>query len=101
MRVVVAAVGTEHMVDVAAAEDEDPVEAVGADGSHPPLGERVRVWCLDWRANYGDALRPEDLVEGATELRVTIVDEEPERLRIAELHNEVARLLGNPTAVRV
>jgi hypothetical protein len=44
--VVVAAVDAEHVLEVAAPEDEDPVEAVGANGAHPPLGEgvRVRLW---------------------------------------------------------
>lgn len=56
---------------------------------------------LDRRADDLDALRAEDLVEGVTELRVAIVDEEPERLLVAELHDEVARLLGDPASVRI
>ena len=44
---------------------------------------------------------PEDLVEGVAELGVAIVDEEPERLLVAELHDEVARLLGDPASVRI
>jgi len=43
----------------------------------------------------------EDLVEGVAELAVAIVDEEPERLLGAELHDEVACLLGGPASVRV
>src|SRR5439155_25356140 len=35
------------------------------------------------------------------ELPVAIMDEKPERLLVAELHNEVSRLLGGPTAVRI
>jgi hypothetical protein len=37
--VVVAAVDAEHMLEMAAAEDEDPVEAVGANRAYPTLGE--------------------------------------------------------------
>jgi len=70
--VVVKAVDAEHVLEMAAAEDQDPVEAVGASGAHPALGEGVRVRGLDRCANHLDALRPEDLVEGTAELRVAI-----------------------------
>jgi hypothetical protein len=99
--VVVAAVDAEHVLEMAAADDEDPVEAVGANRAHPALGEGVRVWGLDRRANHLDALGPEDLVEGVAELRVAIVDGEPEGVLVAELHDEVARLLSCPAAVRI
>jgi hypothetical protein len=56
---------------------------------------------LDRRANHLDALRAEDLVESVAELRVAIVDEEPEGLLVAELHDQVARLLGSPASVRI
>ena len=59
--VVVPAVDAEHVLEMAAAEDEDPVEAVGANCVHPTLGEGVRVRGLDRRANLLDALRAEDL----------------------------------------
>src|ERR671911_1753954 len=76
--VVVVAVDAEHMLEVAAAEDEDAVEAVGADGADPALGVGVRVRRLDGRADHLDALAPEDLVEGVAELRVAVVDEKSE-----------------------
>src|SRR5207249_7071140 len=41
--VVVPAVDAEHVLEMAAAEDEDPVGAVGANRAHPALGEGVRV----------------------------------------------------------
>ena len=91
--VVVAAVDAEHVFEVAASEDGDAVEAVGANGAYPTLGEGVCVRRLDWRADQLDALRLEDLVEGVAELRVAIVDEGPEGMVFAELHGEVARLL--------
>jgi hypothetical protein len=43
---------------------------------------------------------PEDLIEGVGELRVTVVDEQPERLLLGQLHDEVASLLGDPSSVR-
>src|SRR6266545_5617372 len=104
------------MFEVAPAEDEDPVEAVSADGAHPALGEGVGVRRLDRGGDHFDALAAEDFVEGVgvrrldrggdhfdalaaedfvegvAELGVAIVDEEPKLLLFAELHDEVARL---------
>jgi hypothetical protein len=99
--VVVAAVDAKHVLEMAAAEDEDPVEAVGTNCAHPTLGEGVCVRRLDRRADHFDAFRSKDLVEGAAELAVAIMDEEPERLLVLELHGEVARLLGDPASIWV
>jgi hypothetical protein len=55
---------------------------------------------LHWAADYLDALAPEDLIEGVAELRVAIVNEESKRLLVTELHDDVARLLGDPAPVR-
>lgn len=99
--VVVAAVDVEHVPEVAATNDEDLVEAVGADCAYPTLSEGVCVRRLDRRADHPDAFRSKDLVEGAAELRVAIMNEEPETLLVVELHSEVARLLGDPAPVRV
>jgi hypothetical protein len=95
--VVVAAVDAEQVLE-AVAEDQDPIEAVGANRAYPTLGEGVCVRRLDRRADHLDAFRPEDLLEGAAELRVAIMDEEPERLLIVQLHGEVACLLGDPAS---
>ena len=92
--VVVAVVDPEDVLKVAPAEDEDPIKAVGTNRPHPPFGVGVRVWGLERRPDHLDALGPEDLVEGVAELGVAVVDEEPERVLIAEPHGERARLLG-------
>ncbi len=99
--VVVLAVDAEDVLEVAAAEDEDPVEAIDAERADPPFGVRVRVRRLDRRVDHRDVLAAEDVVEGVVVLRVSVVDEKPERLLIAELHQEVARLLGDPATVRI
>jgi hypothetical protein len=81
--VVMAAVDAEHVFEMAAAFDEG-----------------VRVRRLNRRLDHLDALGSEDFVEGAAELRVAIMNEEPEGL-IGELQDEVARLLADPASVRV
>jgi hypothetical protein len=99
--VVVTAVDAEHVLEMAAAEDEDPVEAISAESADPALGVSVRVRRLDRRVNHLEALAAEDLGEGVAELRVAVVDEKPERLLVAKLDDQVARLLGDPAAVRI
>ena len=45
VNVVVVDVGAQDMFELSAASDQEPVEAVPADGADPALGERVRVRC--------------------------------------------------------
>jgi hypothetical protein len=99
--VVVAAVDAEHVLEVPAAEDEDPVEAVGANCADPAFGVGVRVRRLDRCADHPDPFGAENVVEGMAELRVAIVDEEVERLSLAKLHDEVASLLGHPEGFKM
>ena len=47
LRVVVGGIGAEHVLEVAAAEDQQPVEALGTDGAHEPLGVGVGLWRQD------------------------------------------------------
>jgi hypothetical protein len=98
--VVMPAVDAEHVLEMPAAEDENPVEAVGAERPHPALGVGVRVGRLDRRADHLDALGAEDVVEPVAELLVAIMHQQPEGLVIAELHDEVARLLCDPASIR-
>ena len=94
--VVVPAVDAEHVLEVAAAEDEDSVEAIGAECSDPALGVSVRVRCPDRRADHGDPFALEDVIAAATELGVAIVDQQAERLLVSiERHQQVRRLLGD------
>jgi hypothetical protein len=87
---------------MSASEDEDAIKAIAADGPHPALSERVRVRRSNRRPDHLDPLGAEDFVEGAAELRVTIVDQQLKlRLMLAQLHGEIARLLADPDAVRV
>jgi len=99
MLIVMAGIDAKYVLEVAAAEYEQPVEALATDAANPALGVSVRVWCLDGRADHGNPLALEDVIAAATELGVAIVDEEAERLlAIIESHEQVARLLGDPGA---
>ena len=86
--VVVSHVAAEHVLEVAAAEDQQQVEALGADGAHEPLRVGVRLWRSDRRLDHLDPFAAEDFVEAGAELAVAIVDQEPcplERTREAEV----------------
>jgi hypothetical protein len=94
--VVMAAVDAQHVLEMSATEDENPIETVGAERPDPAFGIGVRVRGLDWCPDHLDALGVKDLVERVAELLVAIVDQESERVVVTELHDEVARLLHDP-----
>jgi hypothetical protein len=75
MAVVVIDVDAEHLLKLSPADDQDPVEAVAAHGADPALGKRVCLRRPERCADDLDALASEDLVEGAAELAVAIVDQ--------------------------
>jgi len=79
MAVVVVDVDAEHLLKLSPADDQDPVEAVAADGADPALGERVRLRRPERCADDLDAFAPEDLVEDTAELAVSVVNQEADR----------------------
>ena len=102
MLVVVADVGREDSFEVPAVDDQEPVEALAADGADPPFDEGVRARRPYRCADRPDALGAEHLVEGGGELAVAVVDQEPDRLRpFDERLDDVPRLLGRPLTGRV
>jgi len=72
MRVVVVDVDAKDTFKLSAAADQEPVEAVAADGAHPALGERVRLRRPAGGADDLDALAAENIVEGVAELAVAV-----------------------------
>ena len=62
--VVVSRVGQEDPLEVTPAEHEHPVEALGPNRSHPPLGNRVRSWGPDRPLDDVHSFCPKDLVDG-------------------------------------
>jgi hypothetical protein len=98
MAVVMVGIGAEDVLELAAAEDEQPIEALAADAADPALGVGVRVRRLHGCADHGDPFALEDEIAAAGELGVAIVDQQAKRLlAIVERHQQ-ARLLGDPGA---
>jgi hypothetical protein len=100
LAVVVGRVGAEHVFEVAAAEDQQPVETLGAHRPDEPLSVGVRLWRADGRVDHLAAFAAEDFVGGGGELAVSVVDQEPRPLEQTG-EAEVARLLGDPGAGRL
>jgi hypothetical protein len=81
---------------------EGPVKAFCPHRSDPPLRESVRPRSPDRRADHGDALGAEHLVEGTGIFPVAVVDEKAHSIRFfLARKNGVACLLGDPRRVRV
>ena len=84
-------------VEVAWSGDQKVVEAFPAQGADEPFRDRVRPRCPDWGANDADVGTGEHGVERGGELAVPVADQKPEPIgAVAELHQQVASLLGDP-----
>jgi hypothetical protein len=70
--VVVPDVDPKDLFEVAAPNNEQPVQALGADRWDPALRVRVCPWCPHWRDQDLGALVADYIVEGAGELRVMV-----------------------------
>ncbi len=102
MGVVVVDVDAQDALELPAAGDQDPVEAVAADGTDPAFRECVCLWRAKWGADDLDAFAAENIVEVAAELAVTIVDQEAVRCRSSgERPRKLSGLLGDPASVGV
>jgi hypothetical protein len=92
----------EDIFKVPAAEDQQVVQALAANGAHPALGEGVRARAPVGSPKYPDTLGAEDLVEHGGELVVAIPEQELDREpALLKLPGEVACLLDDPGAGRV
>jgi hypothetical protein len=93
-------VDVEDALQLAAVEDQDPVEALAPCAADPALDVRVRVRRPDWCSDHPDPVAIEDCVESAAELRVPVVDQQPRPLAVVvEVRQQVARL-QHPGTVR-
>jgi hypothetical protein len=100
LRVVVRDVDAQDALEVAAVEDEQPVEAFAAGGSDEALGDGVCLRRPRWRLDDADASAAARLVERAGVLAVAVADQQARAL-VGEIEAEVTRLLGDPGPVRV
>jgi hypothetical protein len=78
MGVVVRDVDPKGLFEVASANDQQPVQALGADGLHPALGNGVGVGGLDRRTDDLRTDRAPEVIEGPGELAVAVAEQEPE-----------------------
>jgi hypothetical protein len=100
--VVVLKVFREYHPQVPLADDQHAVGEFGSEGADEPFGETVRPGAPRRNPDHADADIGEDGIERCCELTGSISDEEPELGEvIAEIHDQVADLLGGPLAVRV
>jgi hypothetical protein len=98
--VVMGGVNAEHALELAAADDKGPVEALAPERADSALGVGGGVWRSDRRADDRHAFAAEDLVEAAVKLAVAVVEEEAKGLlAIVEEHKQVARLLCDPATI--
>ena len=89
--VVMVDVDAEDVLELAAAEDQQPVEAFAAYGADPALHVRVRVRRLDGRTDDLGSIARKESVECPRELRVAIMDQERTgRVTVVESDQEVA-----------
>src|SRR5215211_1734759 len=92
----------EHAFEMAAVEDQEPVETLPSDGADEALGNRVRHWRTHRRADDLDPFASEDAVEVTRELAVAIPDQKAHRPRtLRQSPSELTGLLGDPGAARV
>src|SRR4029453_2312813 len=103
MLVVVLDVHPEDLLQVTTADDQQPVQALGADGTDPPLRVGVRVGRLDRRDEHLGALGAEHVVEPTTELGVAVAEHKAQSpsSSLGCRQEQVARLLGDPATVGV
>jgi hypothetical protein len=73
--------GTEHPLEMAAVEDQQPVETLGADRANEAFGDRVRLRRSHRRPDDLDPFASEHDFEVMRELAVAIPDQEPNRCR--------------------
>jgi len=70
----VADVHAKNVLELAAPEDQEPVETLPAHAADPAFRVGIRVGRLDRRSDDLDAFAAEDRVEGAAVLPIAVVD---------------------------
>src|SRR4051812_38802194 len=95
--VVMLGVLAQYDVEVPWSGDHEVVEAFPAQGADEAFRDGVRAGCPDWGADDADVGADEDGVERGGELAIPVTDQEPEPVgAVAEVHQQVAGVLGDP-----
>ncbi len=93
---------TEHGAGVLLVIDQNPVGALRPDATDEAFRDGVGPRCPRWSLDHGNAFGREYRVEGPDVFRVPIPNQEPKCANpIAQIHHQVARLLGSPCSGRV
>src|SRR5438477_7459875 len=95
MRVVVVYIEVEDAFEVAASDDQHPVQALSTHRADEAFRVGIGTGCLDGGAEDSQAFGSEHLVEGGAELGVAVADEETSSTD-PHAHYEVAGLLDDP-----
>jgi hypothetical protein len=74
--VVVDDVAGQDVFQMAASEDQHPVESLATHSPYEALGERIGPWSADRGADDPDSFSLEDCVEAQGELRISVPDQE-------------------------
>jgi len=98
MPVVVGDVLGQDLLEMAATEDEKPIQALAACGANKALRDRIRSRGSYRSLHYLDAVGAEHVVEADGELRVPVADEELDRAGALGQHEAQVARLGSPTA---
>ena len=98
MAVVVPDVAVEDAKEVAAAGDQEMVQAFPAHGTDPALGNGVGVRGLDRCTDDLRTNRVPDVIEGPGELAIAVADQESEAALLIKLAKDIPGLLGDPGA---
>jgi hypothetical protein len=92
----------EHRTQMPLIEDQHSIGEFGPEGAHEPFGKAVRTRAARRNPHHGDPGVGQDSIQRRGELSGAVLDEVPELGdAVAEIHRQVADLLGGPSAVGV
>ena len=101
-RVIVVDELLQHTLELAGSEDQQMVEHLPAHSTYPPLGVGVRSRSSEWQSHHLHSVGLEHVVEGITELGVTIVQQVRRREgAVLKVPDEISSLLRHPLTRRV